>query len=238
MGHEKGRGADMDDARAWDERLAWTYGLISKDPAERAVALDHLASARKATAEAAARFNSALLRLQEQGVENPYEVPALRSAWEERLRVGSRSLPDGVWYRFDHEDIASWPGLPYALLFLEWEARFPDEWTLTAKEWGTKELLIRHLAVDSIGRDPVARAKLIDLVEIVVRRAYRCKDREYVRIARVVDGPPLRVRLEAARRSENPWARLHAGYVLWLLDRPEVPNSRRVWRTWLADTQQ
>ncbi|WP_103533507.1 hypothetical protein [Streptomyces sp. SM11] len=32
----------------------------------------------------------------------------------------------------------------------------------------------------------------------------------------------------------KPWARRHAGYVLWLLDRPEVPNTRHVWRTWLA----
>ncbi|GHA41558.1 hypothetical protein GCM10010372_47190 [Streptomyces tauricus] len=238
MGYGREREADMDDAQAWDERLSWAYGLISKDPAERAVALDHLASAREATAEAVAHFNSTLMALQEQGVEDPYDVPALRVAWEERLRIGSRSLPDGVWHRLDYEDIVEWPGLPYALLFLEWEARFPDEWTLAAKEWGTKEGLIRDLAVDSVGRNAVARAKLIDLVEIVVRRAYRCKDREYVRIARVVDGPPLRVRLEAARRSENPWARLHAGYVLWLLDRPEVPNSRRVWRTWLADAQQ
>ncbi|MFD0306307.1 hypothetical protein [Streptomyces sp. NPDC127119] len=238
MGHEKGRGADMDDALAWDERLAWAYGLISKNPAERAVALDHLASAQKAAAEAVARFNTTLMSLQEEGVEEPYEVPALRSAWEERLRAGARSLPDGVWNSLDHEDIVEWPGLPYALLFLEWEARYPDEWTLAAKEWGTKEKLIRELAVDSVGRDPVARTKLIDLVEIVVRRAYRCKDREYVRVARVVDGPPLRVRLEAARRSENPWAQLHAGYVLWLLDRPDVPNSPIVWRTWLADAQQ
>lgn len=24
-------------------------------------------------------------------------------------------------------DVATWPGLPYALLFLEWEARYPLE---------------------------------------------------------------------------------------------------------------
>jgi hypothetical protein len=143
-----------------------------------------------------------------------------------------------VWGRGDYEDILAWRGLPYALLFLEWEARYPEEWTRHAKAWGTKEGLIRELAVDAAGRDPVARAKLTDLVEIVVRRAYRCKDREYVRVARVLDGQPLRVRLEAVRRSENPWAQLHAGYVLWMLDRPELPNSSRVWRAWLADTRQ
>ncbi|NSL43612.1 hypothetical protein [Streptomyces sp. 8P21H-1] len=241
MGHENRYGADMDDARTWDERLAWAYGLISKDPAERAVALDRLVSARKATEEALDEFNRVLVAVQEQGAERPYEVPALRAAQEEYLRVRGRSLPDGVWGDYDYEDLLSWPGLPYSLLFLEWEARYPEEWTRHAKAWGTKEGLIRELAVDAAGRDPVVRGKLIDLVELVVRRAYRCKDREYVRVARVVDGvdgQSLRVRLEAARRSENPWARLHAGYVLWMLDRPEVPNSRLVWRTWLADTRQ
>jgi hypothetical protein len=228
----------MDDARAWDERLAWAHGLIASDPAERAAALDHLASARKATAEAQDRFNQTLLTLQGRGVKYPYEDPVLRLAHEEYLRFRSRSLPDGVWDRLDYEDLVSWPGLPYALLFLEWEARYPEEWTSHAKAWGTKEGLIRDLATDTVGQDPMARAKLIDLVEIVVRRAYRCKDRAYVRVARVVDGDPLRVRLEGARRSENPWAQLHAGYVLWMLDRPEVPNSRHVWRTWLADARQ
>ncbi|MBV1938286.1 hypothetical protein [Streptomyces sp. BV286] len=237
MGHGTGHGADMDDARAWDERLGWAYGLIADDPAERAAALDHLASARRRTDETRHRFNEMLRSAQGQGMRYPFQDPGLRSAHEDYLRAQSRSLPDGVWNTWD-KDLAAWPGLPYALLFLEWEARYPEEWTRHAKAWGTKEGLLRHLATDTVGRHPVARAKLLDLLEIVVRRAYRCKDREYVRIARVVDGDPLRVRLEGARRSENPWAQLHAGYVLWLLDRPETPNSRRVWRTWLADARQ
>jgi hypothetical protein len=145
-------------------------------------------------------------------------------------------LPDALWDgRPDGGDLRAWPGLPYALLFLEWEARYPEEWTRHAKAWGTKEGLIRDLAaVGPAGLEPMIRAKLIELVEVVVRRAYRCKDREYVRVARAVDGDELRNRLGRAHRSENPWARLHAGYVLWLLDRPEVPNTRHVWRTWLA----
>ncbi|MFB7576393.1 hypothetical protein ACFC1H_41140, partial [Streptomyces sp. NPDC056165] len=84
------------------------------------------------------------------------------------------------------------------------------------------------------GHSETVRAKLIDLVEIVVQRAYRCKDREYLRVARAVDSEDLRGRLETAARSDNPWAWRHAGYVLWLLDRPEVPNTIRVWRNWIA----
>ncbi|WP_327411435.1 hypothetical protein OG458_42925 (plasmid) [Streptomyces sp. NBC_01281] len=82
--------------------------------------------------------------------------------------------------------------------------------------------------------EATVRTKLVNLVEIVVQRSYRRKDREYVRAARAVDSDDLRGLLEAAARSDNPWARRHAGYVLWLLDHPEVPNTRHIWQTWLA----
>ncbi|TVZ95057.1 hypothetical protein [Streptomyces sp. BK340] len=82
-----------------------------------------------------------------------------------------------------------------------------------------------------------ARARLVDLVGLVVRRTYRCKDREYVRVARAVDGDELRDRLHRAKCSDNPAAQLHASYVLWLLDRPAIANTRHVWRTWLSGTR-
>ena len=226
----------MDDARTWDERLGWAYGLIADEPAVRAAALDQLASSRKDVLDAQSRFNEAWRTVGRLEVKDQWEEPVLREAHQAYRRVQGRSLPDAFWNgSADRENLVAWPGLPYALLFLEWEARYPEEWTRHAKAWGTKEALVRDMAKGAVGQDSGVRAKLIDLVELVVRRAYRCKDREYVRVARVVDGDPLRVRLEAARRSENPWARLHAGYVLWMLDRPEVPNTRRVWLTWLRD---
>jgi hypothetical protein len=232
----------MDDARAWDERLGWAYGLIADDPAERAAALDHLVSSRKNALDAQLRFNEAWLTADRLGVKDRWEEPVFRDAHQEYRRVQSHSLPEAFWSGVGREDLVEWPGLPYALVFLEWEARYPEEWTRHAKAWGTKEVLIRDLArvaTDaSVGPDSPVTAKLIDLVEVVVQRAYRCKDREYVRVARAVDGDELRGRLELALRSENPWAQLHAGYVLWLLDRPEVPNTRHVWRTWLADGRQ
>jgi hypothetical protein len=83
-------------------------------------------------------------------------------------------------------------------------------------------------------QEEAVRAKLTDLVEVVVLRAYRCKDREYARVARAVDSADLRGRLGRAADSDSPWARIHAGYVLWLLDRPDLPNTRHVWQTWVA----
>ncbi|MET7472792.1 hypothetical protein ABZT17_00305 [Streptomyces sp. NPDC005648] len=101
------------------------------------------------------------------------------------------------------------PACVNVLLFLEWEARDPLEWTQHAKAWGTKQSLIRKVA--RARQEEAIKAKLTDLVEIVVHRAYRCKDREYVRVARAVDSADLRGRLDRAADSDSPWARCHAG---------------------------
>ncbi|MFE3506230.1 hypothetical protein [Kitasatospora sp. NPDC059160] len=221
-----------DDACAWGERLGWAFGLIADDPAVRSAALDQLAEAQEQVEDALGRCNELWRLTMPLGAEEQYQEPAFREARRRYGRARGRSLPDGLWGRPASGDLAHWPGLPYALLFLEWEARYPQEWTHHAKAWGTKQSLLRDLA---LAHQPEAiRAKLTDLVEIVVHRAYRCKDREYVRVARAVDSADLRGRLDRAVESDSPWARCQAGYVRWLLDRPDLPNTRRVWRAWLA----
>ncbi|MFE9498887.1 hypothetical protein [Streptomyces collinus] len=149
-------------------------------------------------------------------------------------QAASHCLPHALVSKPADDGITTWAGLPFALLFLEWEARYPEEWTRHAKDWDWKQWLIRELA--TADHDDQVKAKLIDLVDLVIQRPYRCKDREYVRVARAMDGAELRGRLHRAHQSGNSWAERHAGYVLWLLDRPEAPNTRHVWRTWLAGT--
>jgi len=224
--------AVADDTAAWAERLGWAYGLIARDPVERAAALLRLSEARRRADEARGRANEMWRLTRPLGAEEQYREPALLGALGAYHRTQRHVLPDALWDRPRRTGIAAWPGLPYALLFLEWEARFPQEWTEHAKAWGTKQGLIRDVA--TIAGDEPVRSRLVDLTETVVRRPYRCKDREYIRVARAVDGEDLRERLDAARRSDEPWARCHAGFVLWLLDRPEVPATRHVWRSWPA----
>ncbi|MFJ3792231.1 hypothetical protein [Kitasatospora sp. NPDC090091] len=225
--------ADADDACAWHERLGWAFGLTADDPADRAAALARLAEARRTVAGALDRYNEMLWLTRPLGTDEQYREPAVLQAHGVWKRAQNRSLPDGLWGGPAGAELATWPGLPYALLFLEWEARYPQEWTQHAKAWGTKERFIRYLALAD--HDEAVRAKLTDLIEIVVHRAYRCKDREYVRIARAVDSADLRDRLARAAGSDSPWARCHAGYVLRLLDRPDLPNTLHVWHSWLAD---
>ncbi|MEU4171461.1 hypothetical protein AB0F46_31855 [Streptomyces sp. NPDC026665] len=225
-------GPDADDACAWAERLGWAFGLVAEDPAARGAALAHLTEAQRKVTEALNQSNKMWWLTRHLGTDEQYREPAFRQARQRHRQVQRRSLPDGVWNAPLGANLATWPGLPYALLFLEWEARYPLEWTQYAKEWGTKESLIRQMA--RAPHQGVTMAKLTDLVELVVNRPYRCKDREYVRVARAVDSADLRGRLGRAAHSDSPWARCHAGYVLWLLDRPDLPNTRRVWQTWVA----
>ncbi|MFJ5136986.1 hypothetical protein [Streptomyces sp. NPDC088707] len=226
-------GQDADEACAWAERLGWAFGLIAEDPAARGAALVHLAEAQRKVTDALARSNEMWLLTRPLGADEQYREPAFLQARRRHQQAQRRSLPDGVWGGLvGGRDLAAWPGLPYVLLFLEWEAKYPLEWTQHAKAWGTKQSLIREVA--RARHEEAVKAKLTDLVEIVVQRAYRCKDREYVRVARAVDSADLRGRLDRAADSDSPWARCHAGYVLWLLDRPDLPNTRRVWQTWVA----
>ena len=218
-------GSGVDDAHTWNARLDWAFGLIADDPADRAAALVCLADAQRGVGQALGRFNELLRSTLPLDGQNP----ALLQAHEAYVAAGRHSLPNALWNR-PPGDIRVWPGLLYALLFLEWEARYPREWTLHAKKWGTKERLIRDVAVAD--HDDPVRTKLTDLVEIVVQRPYRCKDRGYVGVARAVDSQDLRARLGTASQSDNPSTRRHAGYVLWLLDHRELPNTLRVWRTW------
>ncbi|MEU3612550.1 hypothetical protein ABZ725_09590 [Streptomyces sp. NPDC006872] len=224
-------GSGVDDDHGWTERLAWAYGLIAPTPAERAAALERLTSAQ-------GEVESALLRIKKAWLPTPRlrfkarDRAAAQKAYDE---AASRCLPEALCGRPASGEINTWAGLPFALLFLEWEARYPQEWTQHAKAWGTKQYLIRQLA--TADHDDQVRTKLVDLVDLAVQRPYRCKDREYVRVARAIDGDELRGRLHRAHDSGNSWAQLHAGHVLWLLDHPEVPNTRHVWRTRLAATR-
>ncbi|WP_394427502.1 hypothetical protein [Streptomyces sp. SGAir0957] len=223
----KDAGAGADGADDWHERLGWMFGLIASDPVERAAALARVAAAEGDIGDARHRYNRTWRR--RYSLRRPM-------ARRDYLQALGRSLPGGLSDGPTGPAFGSWPGLPYALCYLEWEARYPQEWTRYAKSWGVKERLIRTLAVADL--DEMATTKLVELIETVVRRPYRCKDREYVRVARTMDGPDLRNRLVNAARSDDPWARRHAGYVLWLLDRPEVPSTRHVWRTWLASASE
>ncbi|MFE2873611.1 hypothetical protein [Embleya sp. NPDC059259] len=213
----------------WDARLGWMGALVSDDEIAHRRALDHYLRVARETREARAAYDTVVLRV-------PRSVSAEETAWQ-RFRAAWLRTPAAALLAepLAAAEVPDWGGLPYALTYLEWEARYPTEWTRHAKVWSTKQRLIRLLAVP--GHHAEARSRLVDLVEAVVYRRHRCKDREYSRIARVVDGEDLRARLTKAQDSGEPWTRDQAGHVLWLLHNPQIPINRTNWFRWLSINQ-
>ncbi|WP_439677754.1 hypothetical protein [Embleya sp. MST-111070] len=210
----------------WDTRLGWMRALVSDDEVAHRRALDRYLLVTRDMREAREAYDTIVLRV-------PRSVSAEEGAWR-RFREAWLLTPDAALLADSPPpaEVPDWGGLPYALTYLEWEARFPAEWTRHAKVWSSKQRLIRLLAVP--GHHGPARARLLDLVELVVYRRHRCKDRDYSRIARVIDGDDLRARLEKARASGESWTRDQAGHVLWLLRNPQVPINRTNWFRWLS----
>lgn len=134
----------------------------------------------------------------------------------------------GWWRASRQPDLA-----PYALLFLQWELRFPEEWrdSWCNSPWSAKEGVLKAFCGD--GPTPQTAAPLEDLVIGTVRRVQRCQDRWYWRLARVIDSPSLRARLVEAGHDDEERTRLRARYLLWLMDHPAANINSAGWRRWL-----
>jgi hypothetical protein len=208
----------------WDDRLSWAFGLIDGDPQLRARACQRLELARRQRSEALTAFNHVWMVQ-----EHSHWTPAVALANEKYLSARAEILPDALWGN------VSGGGLRYVLLYLEWEARYPDEWMAHGKSWGTKQRQLRELTGSAGTLPEWAQDKLIELLGLVVPRAQRLGDGEYARLARVL--PPARVRAELAPMAESDdfTVRSRAGYLLWLLDDPELPHPKTAqWQRWAA----
>ena len=120
--------------------------------------------------------------------------------------------------------------MPYALLLLEWEARFPDEWP---RWWGTKKKVIRAFCQlpDEYPRE--VRARLMALVVQAVCRDHRCEDAGYARLGRYVADDDLVGYLWAISETASRESIRHrAAFVLHLIRQPQLPVTRATWTAW------
>ena len=113
----------------------------------------------------------------------------------------------------------------YAVLFLQWEARYPDEWREASRwtwsHWGAKENVLRWFA-----RSGVPNAVKHDVAELVldaVQRPYRCKDWRYAALVRHLAEPALVDRLSAIDDGR-------ARYLLHLAANPDERITRNSFR--------
>lgn len=216
----------MQPNNAWHDRLGWAFDLIANDVSDRHRAHRRLLRTQEQVHEALRRCNQIWKQ-----PEHP-EYQERHDAWHETQQ---NTLPHALWSYDSPRTLATWDGLPYALLYLRWEALFPDEWYMIGKSWGTKSSLLQLFI--SGRRDLPANVvdDLIDLVILAVRREYRCEDVGYARLARALDTSKLRTLLTTIADQPVEPAQLHARYVLWLLNHPDAPRPKRSqWLSWLS----
>jgi hypothetical protein len=207
--------------------LDWAFDLVSADPQVREAALRRHVALQNRHADALRRVAELCTRT---GTPWPTE-PHLAADMDQRLSavgdLGQYLLLTTVteWTRTTEDRL-----LPYALLYLEWEAGYPQEWV---KDWRLKAKVLRGFA--RLPEHPTWLAgRLRTLVVSAVLTTRGCENRWYVPLARAVGDPGLRARLRAIEETEDsPEARVKAQYLGHMLDHPALPATVSTWRDWL-----
>jgi hypothetical protein len=226
-----------------DYDYGWLFGLIDPDPAVRAAALRRREAYRSDWRDALDRCNAAYWA--NGGSFDFSDAPALGAArdqaqaamWEARDRGFSGILEEFITESrpFGRRDPTALRRLvPFAVLFLQWEVAYPQDWGSPWPLWGAKKDVLRGLAGIEIPQD--SRAVLVELVVAAVRREHRCEDRWFVLLARRLDGPELRNPVARCLDSPDPIVSLRAGFLLDVLADPSMPATVASWKRWLAST--
>jgi hypothetical protein len=215
-------------AEEWHDRLGWAFDLISDDVVVRHRALARHTRTRQLRHEAFLWYNQ---------IWNQPDHPQYRErrdAWHRAQE--DTTLRDALSSYVSPQAVAAWDGLPYAVLYLRWEATFSQEWHTYAKSWSLKGSLLRLLADVRADLPADIVDDLVDLTLLAARRVHRCQDVWYARLARRLDGTRLRTQLTAIADQPTEPARTRARYVLWLLNHPDAPRPKRSqWLSWLND---
>jgi hypothetical protein len=216
----------------------WLFGLVDEDPRRRLAAVERQAGLVEEWSEGLGRSNALWFRNGQSSdfsrslrMASQYEqaLADQKDAIEQTLYSVAGEFGSACWYP-DRDETES---APYAVLYLRWEAEFPEEWRVAApwSPWGLKQRILRgFVKVGPLGWE----RDLTDLLMGAVGRAQRCEDRWYAALARHLEGPELRSRLAKAEASPDPVVRLRAGYVGALLDDRSMAVSRASWKRWVA----
>ena len=219
---------------------SWLFDLTDPDPARRRAALDRQAELIATWADGL-RWSNALWYQNGRSFDFSHS-PRLTAQSDQASAMESNAIAQTLyglagkfnqacWYR----ELDETESVPYAVLYLQWEVGFQQEWRAAApwSPWGLKQDMLRgFIKAGPLGWDQA----LIDLVMAAVSREHWCKDRWYAVLARRLDSPELRNRLEEASASADPLVRMQAGYVSAILNDPSMAVTVASWRRWLAAT--
>jgi hypothetical protein len=223
---------------------SWVFDLIAPDDVVRHRALTRHQALLTAASEALRWSNRVWAQAGTPAPTEPHLAAEMDQARADlRWRLQQTILgPIGAYCDSDHTDSAARPlYAPYVVLYLQWEADYPQEWRAAGSwmwsPWGTKEALLRRL--DRGGVSEQVRQQIGDLIVAAVERPYRCKDWMYARLVRHVLDRPFVSKVEALLDAEDPLVRLRAQFILHVARNPQRGIKRVSWRRWLtsdADT--
>ncbi|MBV1850795.1 hypothetical protein [Catellatospora tritici] len=204
-----------------DRRLGWTRDLISDDPAIRERAL--------------LRYNVAETRYHEV-LGHFHAAPDHRTVRARLDEAESQLMPYAANGLTEFASRTSSALLEYLVIYLRWEALYPNEWTWHAKRWGYKKAWLRRLAWHIHELPAHLLPQLAELVVLAAARPQRVRDQYYARLARRLPREPLYSRLVQLHESGDPTTRERAGYLIWLLDDPlQAAPKLSQWRRYLRE---
>jgi hypothetical protein len=126
----------------------------------------------------------------------------------------------------------------FALLFLRWEASYPDDWrspdSHAYSPWSIKQGVLGRFGQSGV--PDALRSEAADLVLTAVQRPYRCKDWSYALLVDHVQTPAFQERLQALADGADTLLSVRARFLQHVAARPGRPLNRNSWRRWLDET--
>ncbi len=231
--------------RAMGDRHGWVFDLVNDDELRRRRARKRARERDNALLAANTARNEVWWRVgQTWAPDDPAMAAEMARAEAEHAAALAETFFAPIapylrpgWSRQSGEKQSS---EQFAILYLEWEMAYPDEWYQDAGTYlspsGLKGSILR--AMDWHGVSEPDRAAVERLLLAAVRGPYRAKDWRYTRVARHLDSRPLREALGTIADGEDDTAALRAAFVLSRLDNPALSANRRSYDNWLKQRTQ
>ena len=216
--------------------LSWVYDLVAPDDAVRGRALARHQALVAEMVRAQQQVNAVWARAGTIEPREPHLSAEMDQARADLSWHTRRSLPGLLGEFWSADALVRELHAPFAVLFLQWEANYPDEWRQPASHrwspWGTKESVLRAFARREVPDSVLPQVR--DLVVEALLRPYRCKDWMYARLIQHVADEDFLGRLGGLLDAEDPLIRLRAQFALHLAEHPGQGINRTTWRRWLA----